>query len=428
MLAFDRIHRQTSGRGNVCALVYQFSSREAASRVLNRVVTNPTFIFLRSLYLQRQLTGWVWKKRFQNRDLQHLPAVQLEKISDLYSHVAKRDLDPANSPAFDAELVSLGTAGAALIFYWQHTLTDARGGEIITSALVSGREISGKELHSTQNERFSFSTLKQIKSHIFSTCQTPRSSFCCTHTDTKSASSVYYRYRRLELTVEETAKIDENCRSLKAEVFRSSVYLAAVARSCAQLQISRGENRPTFFLSVPHNLRRVNKLSGIGNRVSFLFYRIPFEALSERATAVRFLVDYSLKLIEQGLHHSCESLHSAIKRMPLWLTVKLLSRPSGGTFASFYFSDTGELKTDLDFDQLELKEIFHLPPNFSPPGFTTVFTRSGGRLSAMIVAAFSSVSDLELDQFTESLRHELLYQEAMKTVSDSPQKTKFGAR
>ena len=397
MLAFDAQHRRIGGRGNICAFAAAFDSTQSAREVFERVRNSPLILWLTSLRLCRSLLGLHWKQTDAP------PRYTMLAFTDddaLFDYVTAQDFDPVRSAPFSVMLANLGANRAVLLFMWHHALTDARGAEsIIASLLFPAADIP--PVWKPVRHAFSWGALRRIRRHIFSVAAEPRTSLARDEIDSRAR----FRYRRIHLTEAETAAADDAGKALGAQAFRSSIHLAAVCRAVFELLGERGNKHvDDFFLTVPHSLRRFAGAPLLGNRISYLFYRIPIARLTDDRAAVHHLIDASTSIIENELHRACDSFLRAVEVLPLRFVCRLLPRPSGGRMATFSFSDTGELFAGKDTVSIGLVDAFHLPPHFTPPGFTAVFTRLNGRLTIMLVAGRDVVTDAELDGIENDLR------------------------
>ncbi|MFN8391093.1 MAG: hypothetical protein U0136_12455 [Bdellovibrionota bacterium] len=400
MLAFDRIQRRAAHRGNVCALALRFEDLSAARDCAQRVQNQAAYHYLHSLRLRSGVLRSWWSPARKKRSRSGIEELALLKPGDLTTFIAHADCRPRRDPPFRMVLIQSAGHEGTLLFFWHHALLDARGAEYLISSLLAAAPVDPEKLWRPQKRSWSFSDALKMKRHIFEAAAFPISNLT-----TPGKPLRKFRYHRIHFSVEETKLIDSRCRNLGAEVFKSSVYLSAAARGATAVLAERGRAAHPLHLVVPHNLRRRKKDAFLSNQVSFLFYRIAAKRLSSMELGIGHLIDASTAVIAANLHHACVGMLNLAAWLPSSQVEKLLRRPSRGELATFYFSDTGEL--DLGLASGLLRDAVHYPPHFAPPGFTTVFTRFAGRLTVMIVAAESTLSESELKLLERSLRIDL---------------------
>jgi len=95
--------------------------------------------------------------------------------------------------------------------------------------------------------------------------------------------------------------------------------------------------------------------------------------------------------------------------VPLGWYARILRGPSGGQFASLFFSDTGESFCGrTSFLGAPIVGIAHLPPVPVPPGVAVVCSTFQGRLGIVLSWVEGCLAADEVDLVERTLRSELL--------------------
>jgi len=403
MLAFDKLFREENNRGNVCALSLFFRDARSLEFAVSRILSSAITAELASLRLHRASWRPYWRQGSSPERLIVSP-VSFSSEQELENFVMGYDCDPRVRPPLQFVQFRLGKTRSGLMFFWHHALMDARGAENFLASLLAGDLGSrGVPFISVRKPgAFSPKKIRQVQTHIVEVSKDPVLSFA----REPLAMRKGYRYHRIHFSPAETLGIDRRCRESGAEVFKSSVYLSALSRAAKDIFGRRGIVVSAFHLCVPHNLRRSKKKYFLGNQVTFFFYRIPRDVLESVEQGMRFLVEASHAIIADGLQQSLELFFQFASYLPLPLFRHFLLKPSRGTLASFYFSDTGEMFSGISIPS-EVLDAIHYPPHFTRPGLTAVFSRFQGALTAMLIVGEQVLTDEELQRFERSLRRDL---------------------
>ncbi|MCC6954091.1 MAG: hypothetical protein IT290_08235 [Deltaproteobacteria bacterium] len=407
MLAFDGILRNHTGRGNVCALAFEFSDAQQAESLIEPLLRSSQFLALNTLRLKRRGFTYCW--RTSHRGVRS-PIVCSLECSQLPQFIAHHDIDPFTDAPLQVVLVHFSTGHSALVFFWHHALTDARGGELLISSMLAGEDIEF-ELPK-RRRRTALADANKLRREIFRASAAPLRGV----TPGRLGSERDLRYMNVTFTAEETRQVDATARSLGLEMFPAVLTLAASARALAAVCDIRRDAPGAFQVTVPHSLRRAGARKPLSNDSSYLFFRILPETLGDLKTAATSLLDQSTAMIREGLHLACPTLLDAARFIPLTLYRRFLGQPSGGRFASFYFSDVGEMFSlrPLDGALSATVSATHYAPHYAPPGLSVVFSRFRGALRLHIPFCPGAIAAAEIDDFVRLVRADLLSESRVK--------------
>ena len=147
----------------------------------------------------------------------------------------------------------------------------------------------------------------------------------------------------------------------------------------------------------------------LANQVSFLFYRLFPEVLSDMKATVDEISKQMIDQIRNRIPQSYKIMMAFSRRMPMWLYSYIVKSPTKGAFASFFFSDTGNSLEGFDqFAGIPIMDAVHYPPNAGYPGFTTVFMLFQNRLKVVVAHTDASADTMAIEQFEKAIRKDLL--------------------
>ena len=113
--------------------------------------------------------------------------------------------------------------------------------------------------------------------------------------------------------------------------------------------------------------------------------------------------------LAQEIPYSYVEMMNILRRLPLALYSRLLSGPTSGQFASFFFSFTGDCCPEMEnFMGLPVREVVHLAPATSTPGLSVVFMRHRKSIRTILSLRDSLLNEDELKMFEQQLRRDLL--------------------
>ena len=131
--------------------------------------------------------------------------------------------------------------------------------------------------------------------------------------------------------------------------------------------------------------------------------------LGSLAATVGVLKNQMREQVSEGIPYSYLEMMNILRRLPLPMYARLLSGPTRGKMASFFFSYTGDCCPEMDrFMGLPVREIVHLAPATSIPGLSVVFMQHKKSLKAVLSLRDSLLSRDEMVEFEKHLRQDLL--------------------
>lgn len=305
------------------------------------------------------------------------------------------------------------------VLNWDHTLMDAHGAEILVKHLAQFPDqknleqmlpVNGQVMDSRIDPLAGFgkrlSYARKSVHYISEASEMPIATL--KHSSKKNKPTD--QYCLIRFTDTESERIKTRCETLGLSYYHSLFYLAATIRALHAVRMQRGEDPMPYLVPVPLNLR---KKGGGGpafsNNVSFLFYRITPDEVEDFSKTVQVLKNQMREQLVQEIPYSYLEMMKILRRLPLSWYSKLLSGPTKGQFASFFFSFTGDSCPDMDsFLGKPVEEVVHLAPATSIPGFSVVFMRHRNSLKTILSLRDSLLANDELELFEQRLRSDLL--------------------
>lgn len=189
-------------------------------------------------------------------------------------------------------------------------------------------------------------------------------------------------YTHTYCTAEQTAELKHQAAQCGAGSSLALYMMALTAKKVAATLNDRGTPWTYLWFSTPHDLRP-RGASGhlIGNRMSFFFFRLNADVALDPDLSVPELMR---QLKQQVRHHGPQqylALLGMFHHLPLWLSNAMFNLPSAGRWATFAFSDLGDLsRLPTTFMGHRVQATRHYPPVPSPPGLSVAAGLDNGCL------------------------------------------------
>jgi hypothetical protein len=405
MLTMDRAMLLDGFAGNICHVLLSFPHGTDVRAIIASIESRETFRQISGLRLKTPLLRtprWIATSALPSA-VKELP---VEGVPELEGWIVSHSPDPRNAPPCGFVSLPRFAGGPSIVFYWHHSLCDARGGESLLKLFGSGQPASAP-LFSQPVQLPLGEQLVQAgaaKCDIFS-----KASGTIARLKPSPLGAAQPRFHKLRLSPHETKSVDELALKLTNGIFPMALHLAASARAFARTLGELGLSSSPLFIPVPHDMRRYARAPHLlSNQVSFVFFRLgegSEETLRDSVNAV----------IEQ-LHASVAARHpqnmlaflGLLRWLPLRLLWRIIEKPTKGHPASMYFSDIGSSLSALPaFCGATVSKATHYPPVLSPPGLTSVWSRFGDSLEITVCYDAAALGQHGLETFLRNLRDEL---------------------
>lgn len=305
--------------------------------------------------------------------------------------------------------------GDVFVWHWFHALCDAKGAERFVTWLGSGgdggppdppppedREDSGARPLAKLDRKARLERTRAYGDHMLKHARTPIVSLA-------SIGGKLGRTRvvRVHLTADETRAFDKRVRE-RAKLAETSVMVFASARLFDALVRGRGLAPAQHLVPVPLSLDpKAGATRMFGNNLTMMTFALRRDDLADLGRAVATLGEQQRAIVKEKLDVGMLASLDFAKVVPAGIYHWFLTRPFGGEMSSFVFSNPGAVSLTT-FAGLPVNDAFALPSVATPPGFQVIFSRHGGRLSALVVFASGTLWPAEESSLAQQLRTELL--------------------
>jgi len=407
MLAMDRAMRREGSAGNICHILLSFPHDTEVRAIVASLESGETFRQISALRLKTSLLRtprWIAAAATAPATVHELP---IESLPELESWIAANSFDPRNAPPCGLVSLPRFAAGPSIIFYWHHSLCDARGGESLLKLLGSGTPASAPLFLPEPAQlplRERFAQAQNAKSDIFG-----KASGTIARLNPSPVGAAQPRFHKLRLSVHETKAVDTLALKLTNGIFPMALHLAASARAFGRTLDDGGLPSSPLFIPVPHDMRRYARAPLLlSNQVSFVFFRLRGDSEGTLADSVNAVIEQLHASIAARHPQSMLAFFGLIRWLPLRLLWRVIEKPTRGHPASMYFSDIGSSLSALpDFCGATVSEATHYPPILAPPGLTTVWSRFRDSLEITVCYDAAALGSHGLETFLRNLRNEL---------------------
>ncbi len=398
-LLLDRHIRLRGYIGNVISLGIEVKGRINADE-LRKVVNENTFLTqINSLKIEE---GFLRIPRWKAQANQK-PVKIIEHPSEQDAVDIKPDIKVNSGNLLHLDLLQ-NKSNSTLIISAHHVLADNMGIQAIAKIIAGNIQPAFTPFTKEENEAVSIVrqlvyTLKATRL-VFN--KTPKKLAKLLLGETETGSHI------IRFTQEETKQIEQNAVKNGARISKSAFYLAATSMALQQTVFAKTSD--SFFIPVPQNQRlRGNEQTVLGNHLSFLFYTIPFNKLTNLTEATEFINEQMMQQVRDKSPKSYSYLLKTFRFLPLSVYDFFFKLPTKGAVCSFLFSDVGETLSGMKtFMGKEITEVLNYPPNPCPPHITFVVMKHTGALKIITAYNPGVISSYEITRFEEKITELLL--------------------
>lgn len=424
LFAMARIARAAGGADSPCRLLVRLDGEIELSALHNTLNRSPVLNWMTGAQRTRKLPFTVpsWQSNNNGK------ALKIGEDSDTWQCLDdncsllhyERSMDSSTlHPPLTFAIGQTEHPPITCILNWHHTLMDAHGAELLLQHLGRDEQLDNPDRllqadGQVQGSRLDpgngfFKRLAYARKSVLYITETSRSPIAKLKQVSPPDNPVD-QYFLVRFTRVETEEIQKHCESMGLSHSRSLFFLGATVRALHSIQVRRGDEPAPYLVPVPMNLRKKGASGpAFSNNVSFLFFRIAPEELQSFTKTLDVLRKQLREQVAEELPYSYLEMMNLLRRLPLPMYAKLLSGPTRGQIASFFFSFTGDCCPDMNtFLGVPVREIIHLAPATTIPGLSVVFMRHSNSLKAVLSLRDSLLSKDELRSFEEHLRHDLL--------------------
>lgn len=401
-----------SESGNVGRIVFRLENKGDLESIIGKQLSKDISLDIYRLsYKRRWLTGppyWVSGPSTETCDLELISIKEKELINGF----PIPDFNTAEGCLYKTYLIDQ-FGDQYFMLAWHHVLFDARGAEHFA------RFLCGETETLTREDCFSEFAKKPVLEALEDAritkdfLLTDRGMTVDSLATKQGAQKSKIKYELLQFTEEETKQIATTA-GKHVRLAKSPYYLACCAQSVYQILSERNKSNDqsfdSFLIPVPQDQRLRGSVKPVfGNTLSYLFFRIKPEQLTDLKTTAESVAKQMMDQIRKKIPVKYSSMLNLFSRLPLWLNNKIMSGPTKGVVASFFFSDTGDSFSNLDPEsKVQIQDVFHLPPPNKYPGLTLVFSIFKKKLKVCICSTNKVMEKTEYENFKATLSNLLL--------------------
>jgi hypothetical protein len=190
----------------------------------------------------------------------------------------------------------------------------------------------------------------------------------------------------------------------------SPFFLAVITRSVHELCESRSGSGACYLIPATVDLRPGKEplQETFFNHVSYLFYQIPLERVTDRTGLVTLLKQQMYDQVKSGFPRDLATASLLTRILPLSVLARLLHLPMKGRIATFAFSHLGKSSYQSDqFMGSRVENILHMPRVPAQPGLGFFSSLYDGRLNLTISWRDGLLADGEIDRLEAGIRRGL---------------------
>ena len=404
LLTLDKHYRKLNLEGNICYYVIDLDREISFYEFSDRILSNSYLNDIHSLKAIKP--NPISKPFWVSTNKTNLIIEECESDEIIPLKVQARKLTPDTSMlAFDLVKRSIGRS--SVILSWHHLILDGYGASLLLQHLFD--VIDTMELYKKDDQIFNLSTfLSAAKAKFFidRSSRSPISTLVSKKVEIKG----FGKLRVLTFGQKEMQSIDASAIKNKARFGRSAYYLTCASRAVNAVLERRNQTVANFWIPVPRDDRKKGaKGPLIGNRLSFLFYRISNRNMLNISDCVEAVNSQMLGQIKSKIPQAYNHLMNYMKWLPLNIYLYLIKRRSGNSIASFLFTIAADHPINLtDVCGSKITNALSIPANPCPPGLTFAFMKFKDSLQLMMLYHQEAISDEEIVFMEKHIHYELV--------------------
>lgn len=413
-LVLDKHAKKHGAGGNVMRKIFYFNNALSFEKINRILKSSPVIYWLCNIKL---VHGFLlklpyWRYTDHGREI-ILREHHSETENQIPETILNRDITIGSERFIEADLVYYTSGACAFVLSWNHILLDAKGTTLLFEHLNQLAENKQQNFDNFFPGAEKKTNLITYIRNMYKVKKFVQTSARPTVSSVASKNGKYTDEKTLTKTISfdaiETGKIANQAIKTGSRFGPTLFFIASCAHAIHLL--NRQKNKAgDLWLPVPYD-GRLKGAAGplISNCVSFLFYRIPQQALQDVPQTVTCLREQMKAQIKDGIPGKYTLFLNMMRHIPLWLYYFLISRTAKGVFASFLYTSTGD-----NFNELKtlfgepLRDLSMIPALTFPPGLTFVFLKHDEALNINIAYAPEIISNNELHLIEHKLREALL--------------------
>jgi len=312
------------------------------------------------------------------------------------------------------DVIDRSDGTSTLSLTWKHVLLDAKGAELLLTALARLGEEPPVEVAPAQTapetvgnaswrgrmERASTigHRLNELKEPGFRSLGGP------------IPRRAGPRYEVMTLDGRDARRILERAEQFSGVFAQTAFFLACAIRAHHAIFTKRRETAGSFVASIP--MQTLRKGAGgpvFQNHLSILFFGLGCDQVQDLKAMTKVLREQLADMLRSRLDQSWTIGLDLARRVPSPILMRLIRKRFGGEIASFFHSFTGpfapEVRTLFGAD---VRNAYHAPAVAQPPGTGIFVGEHGSRINVTLSWREGSLTEHEASCMLASLRDDFL--------------------
>lgn len=326
----------------------------------------------------------------------------------------------ATGPPGDANLaldaVARRDGTGMLVVTWRHALLDAKGGELLVTALDAlGRDpaldpafsMTAPERLASRNEALRSRLegmhavgvrLDALREPAFRSLGGP---------DARPSAPCF---RVLTLSDGDARVALDRAEEHSGAFARMAFFLAAAARAHHAIFRERNADPGAYVVSIPVQIQRKGASGPVfQNHLSILFFGVPCADVADLGSLTRSIRGQLTEMMRDRLDQRWADGLRLARRVPSPLLMRMMRRRFRGEIASFFHSFTGPFANDVaSFLGSRVVNAYHVPTVSQPPGTGLFVGMHGNQLNVTLSWRRDALSDEEAGVLLDSVRSDLV--------------------
>ena len=391
-LLFDYKIKKEGGTSNTSQLLVELDGKIDKGFLHDYLMSNQYFKQLVETSIVRP---WIGKERYSFSNDNTLNIKELERSSLDMNEVFQND-DIGND-SVKVTLIHVNDK-SSILFQFNHVFIDNGG---VKNLLKS---FDGEEFDFLrQTPLIESSLLKRIGISVKLAKQLLRKWYepkAFIHS--KSDGPIVKRYRLYEYNIEDTKRMLSKVKRSYHIASISSYLMSALSLAIKGLLQDRKEPLREFVFQQPYSLAPKRKKAFIlGNRFSFLLYRLPASQVEDIDVMQDELNFQTSEQMKNKIPQKFLELESIMGLFPMRFHLWMASLPAKGKMTTFAYTFVGETKMVDEFAGLKVLNMINKPPIMRMPPITFGFGFYEDRMRFHICYDAETISEEEIDTLYE---------------------------
>lgn len=326
----------------------------------------------------------------------------------------------ASGPPDDTNLaldeIARADGATTLVVTWRHALLDAKGGELLVTALDAlGRdpmqdpgftEAAPERLASEREPlRSRLEGIHAVGLRLDALREPPFQSL-----GGPDAGPSAPCFRVLTLADGDARIALGRAEEHSGAFAQMAFFLATAARAHHAVFRARNADPGAYVVTIPVQTQRKGASGPVfQNHLSILFFGLPCADVADLGSLTRSIRGQLAEMMRGRLDQRWADGLRLARRVPSSLLMRMMRRRFRGEIASFFHSFTGSFANDVEsLLGTRVVNAYHVPTVSRPPGTGLFVGRHGGRLNVTLSWRRDALSDVEADLLLDSVRSDLV--------------------